>query len=42
MEEMDNQRLAQFETYPMVKNESLTLLMVLCYASIQEPSPTVL
>jgi hypothetical protein len=41
IEGMTNQQLAQFEFYPMVVSQPLTLLMVLCYACKQEPSITV-
>jgi hypothetical protein len=39
---MANQCLAQIETYPMGKNQFLTLLMILCYVCRQNPSITVL
>jgi hypothetical protein len=41
-ENMANQWLAQTETHPMGKNQSLTVLMILCYAYRQEPRLTVL
>jgi hypothetical protein len=42
MQEMANQWLAQIETHPMDKKQSLTLLILIYYAYKQEPSLTVL
>ena len=39
---MANQQLAQLETHPMGKKQSLILLMILCYACRQEYNITVL
>lgn len=39
---MANQWLNQIETHPMIKNQSLILLMILYYACKQDPSITVL
>ena len=40
---MANLELAQIEIHPMSKkNQSLILLMILCYAHTQDPSITVL
>ena len=39
---MANQWLAQLEIHSMGRHQSLTLLMILCYACKQEPSITVL
>jgi hypothetical protein len=41
-EGMTKQWLPQTETYPMGKNQSLTLLMIFCYVCWQEPGITVL
>jgi hypothetical protein len=38
IEEIANQKLAQLETNPMDKDQSLTPLMIICYACIQKPS----
>ena len=40
--EMANQLMTQLETHSMHKNQSLTQLMILCYAYRQEPIVTVL
>ena len=40
-EGMVNQCLAQLETHPMLENQSLTLLMILCYVCRQELSISV-
>ena len=42
MEGIANQQLAQIETHPMGKKQSLTLLILIYYAYKQEPSLTVL
>jgi hypothetical protein len=42
MEGIANQQLAQIETHPMGKKQSLTLLMILCYACRHDPNITVL
>ena len=41
-EGMAKQLMFKIKTYPMGKNQFLTLLMILCYACRQEPSITVL
>jgi hypothetical protein len=36
MREMANQNLVQIEAHPMYKHQSLTLLIILCFAFRQE------